>query len=585
MQNSNYLFQKPFSASTENLSFGSVNNLSPSHQATLNLNSSTSIRSNSDTNINFNAILSSQDPHTFPNTVASPLFRNMSTTDINLTDSTTNRKPGYIIKLFDLPQDITQREAYAIFALASGIKEIQFINSKVSSSKNSSPLKPDTINEAENTRQQTVNGNLIIAKLDSLPLAIQYASILNSKTSLFGSKFPSSCSVEVIDTLTNQQISISKGNPTSQKPSASPQHTQKRPSVLQSAGGAGSRFSFNDPFSSDYNQFTIPQSASSQQQQPLQSNTINRSFLSLEPKDINENIWNATNDIPSSNSGFAPISKPSTPTVEWGAPSSSRSQSTTFFDITHNNVNRQIPTGSQQQQQQQQMQSFNPVNMNTSLPESVNQPQLLNPGQTFGQNGTNDTMDQNALASGQMLHGKDNKLASNMMNPIDISLLARIPPPANPADQNPPCNTLYVGNLPADCTEQELRLLFSNQPGFKRLSFRIKNSKLNPSSSNTNASIMPSSSAAHGPMCFVEFEDISYATMALAELYGAQLPRATTSTKGGIRLSFSKNPLGVRGPNNRRNPNAASTHNNIPTSLSSNMVNNNPNNSFTGYGR
>lgn len=44
-------------------------------------------------------------------------------------------------------------------------------------------------------------------------------------------------------------------------------------------------------------------------------------------------------------------------------------------------------------------------------------------------------------------------------------------------------------------------------------------------------------------MCFVEFEDVSFATKALNELYGHPLHN---SIKGGIRLSFSKNPLGVR---------------------------------------
>ncbi|CCD26558.1 Whi4p NDAI_0H03850 [Naumovozyma dairenensis CBS 421] len=123
---------------------------------------------------------------------------------------------------------------------------------------------------------------------------------------------------------------------------------------------------------------------------------------------------------------------------------------------------------------------------------------------------------------------------------IDLSLLAKVPPPVNPADQNPPCNTLYVGNLPPDATENELRQLFSCQNGFRRLSFRNK---------NTNGH-----GHGHGPMCFVEFEDINFATQALGELYGSQLPRATLSSKGGIRLSFSKNPLGVRGPNNNRKP-------------------------------
>ncbi|OAA59992.1 Nucleotide-binding, alpha-beta plait [Cordyceps fumosorosea ARSEF 2679] len=95
-------------------------------------------------------------------------------------------------------------------------------------------------------------------------------------------------------------------------------------------------------------------------------------------------------------------------------------------------------------------------------------------------------------------------------------------PPVNPADQNPPCNTLYVGNLPMDVSEEELKALFSKQRGYKRLCLRTKQ---------------------NGPMCFVEFEDITYSTKALNELYGMPLKN---SGKGGIRLSFSKNPLGVR---------------------------------------
>ena len=95
-------------------------------------------------------------------------------------------------------------------------------------------------------------------------------------------------------------------------------------------------------------------------------------------------------------------------------------------------------------------------------------------------------------------------------------------PPVNPADQNPPCNTLYVGNLPIDTSEDELKNMFSKQRGYKRLCFRTKQ---------------------NGPMCFVEFEDVSFATKALNDLYGYPLHN---SVKGGIRLSFSKNPLGVR---------------------------------------
>ncbi|KAI7866298.1 hypothetical protein BDF14DRAFT_1692593, partial [Spinellus fusiger] len=86
-------------------------------------------------------------------------------------------------------------------------------------------------------------------------------------------------------------------------------------------------------------------------------------------------------------------------------------------------------------------------------------------------------------------------------------------------DQNPPCNTLYVGNLPSNISEEDLTTLFSKCEGYKRLSFRNKPS---------------------GPMCFVEFEQVHYATQALSSLQGSPLGN---SVKGGIRLSFSKNPL------------------------------------------
>ena len=90
--------------------------------------------------------------------------------------------------------------------------------------------------------------------------------------------------------------------------------------------------------------------------------------------------------------------------------------------------------------------------------------------------------------------------------------------------ENFPCNTLYVGNLPPSAQEEELRALFRNCLGYRRLSFRPKSS---------------------GPMCFVEFEDIACATAAMETLYGTMIS-CSTSSKGGIRLSFSKNPLGLR---------------------------------------
>ncbi|CAO3598864.1 unnamed protein product [Absidia cylindrospora] len=120
--------------------------------------------------------------------------------------------------------------------------------------------------------------------------------------------------------------------------------------------------------------------------------------------------------------------------------------------------------------------------------------------------------------------------ANNMTDLRSPSVSSIQPPtlphhrPSNPADQNPPCNTLYVGNLPPNTNEDELRQLFSQCRGYKRMCFRNK---------------------PQGPMCFVEFDDVVLATNALNEHQGHCL---TTSIKGGIRLSFSKNPLFIKGP-------------------------------------
>ncbi|GAA5898150.1 hypothetical protein JCM8208_000165 [Rhodotorula glutinis] len=103
----------------------------------------------------------------------------------------------------------------------------------------------------------------------------------------------------------------------------------------------------------------------------------------------------------------------------------------------------------------------------------------------------------------------------------------------NPADMNAPKNTLYVGGLPAvlpsltgpfsaSHLEDSLRNAFSRCPGYRRLQFRYKS---------------------NGPIVFVEFVDTAHATRAMQELYGHTLGGLV---KGGIRLSYSKNPLGVR---------------------------------------
>ncbi|KXZ42804.1 hypothetical protein GPECTOR_117g369 [Gonium pectorale] len=87
-------------------------------------------------------------------------------------------------------------------------------------------------------------------------------------------------------------------------------------------------------------------------------------------------------------------------------------------------------------------------------------------------------------------------------------------------DDNPPCNTLFVGNLSDNVDESELRNLFAGAPGFRQLK------------------LMRGPKATLG---FVEFEDVSTAMAAHAAQQGAMLG---SSDRGPIRVQYSKNPFG-----------------------------------------
>uniref|UniRef100_A0A061RX97 Cell wall integrity protein scw1 n=1 Tax=Tetraselmis sp. GSL018 TaxID=582737 RepID=A0A061RX97_9CHLO len=87
---------------------------------------------------------------------------------------------------------------------------------------------------------------------------------------------------------------------------------------------------------------------------------------------------------------------------------------------------------------------------------------------------------------------------------------------------NPPCNTLFIGNLGDHVSEAELRALFSHQPGFNQLKM-VRNSR------NTT--------------CFVEFVDVASAMMVHQTQQGAILQ---SSDRGGIRIQYSKNPFGKK---------------------------------------
>ena len=94
--------------------------------------------------------------------------------------------------------------------------------------------------------------------------------------------------------------------------------------------------------------------------------------------------------------------------------------------------------------------------------------------------------------------------------------------PTDPSASYKPCDTLLVSNLPPDVSEDELKELFGEQRGYRRMSLRTK---------------------ASGPTCYVQFEDTVCAMKALFLLQGKPL---RNSVNGGIGLGFSRNPLGVR---------------------------------------
>ncbi|KAL5507916.1 hypothetical protein ACEPAH_5534 [Sanghuangporus vaninii] len=185
-----------------------------------------------------------------------------------------------------------------------------------------------------------------------------------------------------------------------------------------------------------------------------------------------------------------------------------------------------------------------------SLPEqqqsAVNQGQVLTPVPTSGSSSASGSRS----SSGSVDEDVSRTISNIDVNHQQGAMSPQLPSPnsgsssgaasrGNPSDQNPPINTLYVGNLPTspipgnqpNLLEDSLRSLFARCPGYRKLCFRQKS---------------------NGPMCFVEFEDVNYATRALSDLYGHTL---NGLVKGGIRLSYSKNPLGVRTPTNVANGN------------------------------
>nr|CAD1840257.1 unnamed protein product [Ananas comosus var. bracteatus] len=103
--------------------------------------------------------------------------------------------------------------------------------------------------------------------------------------------------------------------------------------------------------------------------------------------------------------------------------------------------------------------------------------------------------------------------------PVAIPAPAPVPPPSGYAPvqntkDNPPCNTLFIGNLGENVIEDELRSLFSVQPGYKQM-------KVLRQERNT--------------VCFIEFDDMNTAAAVHHNLQGAVIP---SSGRGGMRIQY-----------------------------------------------
>lgn len=92
--------------------------------------------------------------------------------------------------------------------------------------------------------------------------------------------------------------------------------------------------------------------------------------------------------------------------------------------------------------------------------------------------------------------------------------------PVKNEKDNPPCNTLFIGNLGENVNENELRNAFGPQPGFQQLKV-VRGPR--------------------GISAFIEFADVTTAAAAHETQQGLIL---ASSDRGPIRVQFSKNPFG-----------------------------------------
>ncbi|GIL77979.1 hypothetical protein Vretimale_7376 [Volvox reticuliferus] len=119
--------------------------------------------------------------------------------------------------------------------------------------------------------------------------------------------------------------------------------------------------------------------------------------------------------------------------------------------------------------------------------------------------------------------GQANAMALQQAGLISAAPSVAFGPVTNKFD-NPPCNTLFIGNLGDTVDENELTQVFGRQAGYKQLKLLRHPRQVS---------------------CFVEFMDVASAAAVHSRLQGCILH---TSDRGPIRIQYSKNPYGKRSP-------------------------------------
>ncbi|KAI3455700.1 hypothetical protein Pfo_012363 [Paulownia fortunei] len=129
--------------------------------------------------------------------------------------------------------------------------------------------------------------------------------------------------------------------------------------------------------------------------------------------------------------------------------------------------------------------------------------------------------------------------------PVPMPAPAPVPAPSSyvpiqNTKDNPPCNTLFIGNLGENINEEELRGLFSAQPGFKQMKILRQERH-----------------------CFMLHpQDVNSATNVHHSLQGAVIP---SSSSVGMRIQYPSNPFGKR--KDSIYPAAAPCVNGVPPSM------------------